>query len=207
MLEIHDNVDLVLGMKNVFELGGVIDIQDSSYKFLNRSLPFFTKEQVVLKPKERKFIKIEAPFVDEISGLAVVKNVNSKEQCTVVLKLKFIRNQASLDATNNTQETVIFEPKQMLGVLDLRSLDYYTIRQGVLEQISNKCYHFESTEKLCEEFNSLVKELKKDEKISNKEKYPWLEDSDEKKYMTDREILDKYIDLGKSCLTESEKKK
>ena len=55
--EIHDNVDLVLGMKNVFELEGVIDTQDSSFKFLNRSLPFFSKEQVVVKPKERKFHK------------------------------------------------------------------------------------------------------------------------------------------------------
>ena len=50
--EIHDNVDLVLGMKNVFELEGVIDMWDSSLKLLNRSLPFFSKEQVVVKPKE-----------------------------------------------------------------------------------------------------------------------------------------------------------
>ena len=35
--------------------------------------------------------------------------------------------------------------------------------------------------------------------------YPWLEDSDERKYMTDREILDKYIDLDMSCLTDSKK--
>ena len=41
----------------------------------------------------------------------------------------------------------------------------------------------------------------------DKEKYPWLEDSDERKYMTDKEILDKYIGLDKSCLTASEKKK
>ena len=71
--EIHDNVDLVLGMKNVFKLEGVIDTRDSSFKFLNRSLPFYSKDQVVVKPKERKFIKIEAPFVDEIPGLAIVK--------------------------------------------------------------------------------------------------------------------------------------
>ena len=100
--EIHDNVDLVLGMKNVFELEGVIDTRDSSFKFLNRSLPFYSKDQVVVKPKERKFIKIEAPFVDEISGLAIVKMLDSKEQCMVVLKLKFVRNCASLDVTNNT---------------------------------------------------------------------------------------------------------
>ena len=91
--EIHDNVNLVLDMKNVFELEleGVIDMRDSSFKFLNRSLPFFLKEQAVLKPKERKFIQIEAPFVDDISGLAIVKMLDNNEQCTVVLKLKFVR--------------------------------------------------------------------------------------------------------------------
>ena len=41
VLEIHDNVDMVLGMKNVFELECIIDTQDSSIKFLNRSIPFF----------------------------------------------------------------------------------------------------------------------------------------------------------------------
>ena len=79
--KIHDNVDLVLGMKHVFELESVIDMQESSFKFLNRSLPFFSKEQVVVRPKERKFIKIEAPFIDEISGLAIVKMLDDKEQC------------------------------------------------------------------------------------------------------------------------------
>ena len=74
---------------------------------------------MVLKPKERKLIKIEVPFVDEISGLAIVKMLDSKEQCTMVMKLKFVMNRASLDVTNNTQEMVIFEPKQMLGILDL----------------------------------------------------------------------------------------
>ena len=38
------------------------------------------------------------------------------------------------------------------------------------------------------------------------QKYPWLEDSDERKNMTDKGILDKYIDLDKSCFTESEKR-
>ena len=47
--------------------------------------------------------------------------LDNKEQCTVVLKLKFVRNQASLDITNNMQETVIFESKEMSGILDLRS--------------------------------------------------------------------------------------
>ena len=203
--EIHDNVDLVLGMKSTYELEGIIDMQDSSFRFLSRSMPFFSIEQAVVKPKEKKFIKIEAPFVDEISGLAIVKMLDSKEQHTVVLKLKCIRNCASLDVTNNTQETVIINSNQMLGILDLRSLGYYKIKQVVLQQNLSKCYHFESVDRLCEEFNTIVNERKKEEKEIDKDKYPWLDDSDERKYMTDREILEKHINLDSSCLTELEK--
>ena len=80
----------------------------------------------------------------------------------------------------------------MLGVLNLRSLGYYKIKQGVLQQNLSKCYHFKSVEKLCEEFNAMVNERKKEEEREvDKLKYPWLDDSDERKYMTDREILEK----------------
>ena len=43
--------------------------------------------------------------------------------------------------------------------------------------------------------------------MHGKDKYPWLDDSDERKHMTDREILDIFIDLDNSCLTSCEKKK
>ena len=36
-------------------------------------------------------------------------------------------------------------------------------------------------------------------------KFPWLEDTYERKYMTDREILDKYVNLDNLCLTKIEK--
>ena len=42
--EIHDNVDLVMGMKNIFELEGVIESQDSCFSFLSRSIPFFPSD-------------------------------------------------------------------------------------------------------------------------------------------------------------------
>ena len=38
------------------------------------------------------------------------------------------------------------------------------------------------------------------------EKYPWLDNLDERKHMSDREILEKYIDLDNTCLTEEEKR-
>ena len=47
--------------------------------------------------------------------------------------------------------------------------------------------------------------MRKEEESSEK-KFPWLDDTDKRKYMTDREILDKYVNLDNSCLTKIEKK-
>ena len=74
-----------------------------------------------------------------------------------------------------------------------------------MQQNLSKCYHFESVDRLCKDFNTIVNERKKEEKDINKDKYPWLDDSNERKYMTDREILKKHINLDSSCLTELEK--
>ena len=74
--EIFDNVDMVLGIKYLFEFEGVIDSRESSFRFLSRSIPIFPREQVVVKPGEKKLIPIEAPFVEEISGMAIVKIID-----------------------------------------------------------------------------------------------------------------------------------
>ena len=96
----------------------------------------------------------------------------------------------------------------MLDIIDLRSLDYYKIKQGVLQQNMIYMYHFESVNTVCDQFNRLINTLRKEEEETNDtDKYPWLDDNDERKYMTDRETLDKYIDLENSCLTRWKKQK
>ena len=39
--EIFDNVDMVLGIKNLFEIEGVIDTRELSFRFLSRSISIF----------------------------------------------------------------------------------------------------------------------------------------------------------------------
>ena len=56
---------------------------------------------------------------------------------------------------NSSVETVIFDPKEMLGILDLRSMDYYKIKQGILQQNLSKYYRFQSTDTMCEQFTKL----------------------------------------------------
>ena len=84
---------MVLGIKNMFELEGVINSRECCFSFLNRSITIFLKEEIVLKPKEQKIIKIEAPFLDEISGLAIIKLVDKSTQSIIMLKVKFTLRQ------------------------------------------------------------------------------------------------------------------
>ena len=150
--EIHENVDLVLGIKNVFELEGVKNSQDCFFKFLNRSLPIFPKECVVLKPKEQKLIKVKAPFIDEILGLAIITILEGSTYSTMLIKFKFKCNAAVLDIVNNDTETIIFKPEEIIGIVDLRSLGYYKIKQGILQQNLGIYYGVERAETLCKIF-------------------------------------------------------
>ena len=84
----------------------------------------------------------------------------------------------------------------MLGILDLRSIGYYKIKQGVLQQNIRKYSRFESVDVLHEQFNKFVNTLKK-EKENTKEKNPWLEKDNERRSMLDKEILENYVVLCK----------
>ena len=189
----------------MFELEGVINSLDCCFKFLNRSLPFFPIECIILEPKRQKLIKEKAPFIDEISGLAIIKILDGSSYSTMLIK--FTCNTAILDIVNNGTETIIFKLEEILEIVDLRSLGYYKIKQGILQQKLRKYYRFERANTLCEYFKKFINALKKErEQKEMEETYPWLDPSDERKYMRDQELLDRYVDLEKSCLTEKEKK-
>ena len=143
--------------------------------------------------------------MDEISALAIINILDKNVQSTMMLKLKSTQNLAILDVMNTSLETVIFDPKEMIGILDLRSMGYYKIKQGILQPNLSKYYRFKSANTLCKQFNRSINKLNKKEKEETREKYPWLDPSDERKYMYDREILEKYVDLEKLCLTDKEK--
>ena len=134
-----------------------------------------------MKDKEQKLVVLEVPSVEETSGMAITNMLDIKEQKTLTMKLKFIRNRAMFKVTNSTQDTVTFDPEDVLGIIDLRSLGYYKIKQGVLQQNLSCIYHFGSINKVCDQFNRLINTLRKEEEKTNStDKYLWLDDSDDK---------------------------
>ena len=79
-----------------------------------------------------------APFIDEISGLAIIRILDGSTYSTMLIKLKFTCNTAILDIVNNGTETIIFKPDEILGIVDLRLLGYYKIMQGTLQKNLSK---------------------------------------------------------------------
>ena len=175
---------------------------------MNRSVPIYPEKEIILKPDEQKLVRVKAPFVDEISGLAIIKIIEGSIYTTLLVKLKFTCNKAVLDIKNKGKETTFLRQKEMIGIVDIRSLGYYKIKQGIPQQNLSRYYRFEEATKVCEYFNKFVDTLKKErEQTTPTDRYPWLDAEDERKNMTDREILEKYIDLKNSCLDKEEKVK
>ena len=159
---------------------------------------------VEIASTSQMMVIVEAPFTKELSGMAMVKILDMKEQTTNMIKLKFIQNKVVLKITNKTHKTVTFGRTKMMGILDLRSLGFYKIKQEVLQEHLGRLYHFKLADDVCDQYNRFVNLMRKEEENSEN-KFLWLDDTDERKYMTGREILDKYVNLDNSCLTKIEK--
>ena len=68
-----------------------------------------------------------------ISGLVLIKLCGLKTGCTNTVKVKFIRNTEFLDVTNSSSETPIFSKDEALGIVDIRSVRYYKVKQNIMQ--------------------------------------------------------------------------
>ena len=110
---------------------------------------------MILKPNEQKLIKVKAPFVDKISGMVIIKILDGCTHSTLVIKLKFMQIKVILDIVNKGTNMMILKPGEMIGIIDLRLLGYYKIKQGILQQKLSRYYRLEKAEKLLQASTNL----------------------------------------------------
>ena len=122
----------------------LISTKDSCLHFLNRSIPFFPKTDVLLKHREQRLNKIDMSLIDKISGLAMIKLLDLKIGCTNTIKGKFILNTEFLDVTNNSSETLIFSKDKLWDVVDLRSINHYKVKKSAIQHHIEHYYEFKS---------------------------------------------------------------
>ena len=120
-------------------------------------------------------------------------------------------NQSIIRIINNIEETIHYTPQLAIGIVDIRSLGYYSVSKSIMffdkrgnDRIPPPPYR---VPKLHPHDYYKANEMKEPSTHGhgNEHLYPWLDKDDPCRTMTDEEILDKYIDLSNSDLTSDEK--
>ena len=210
-------MDLILGVKNIFELEGIMNTRMCSMSFLNRSLPIFPLGHHRIKPGKMAYVRVRIPFVKKLSGIAIVKLRYKYHIGTMRVKLD--NNQSIFRIINNTDEMIHYTPQLSMGIVNIRSLGYYNVRKSIMffhKRGNNKIppppykapyihprNYYQTGQVDTKACSSPV--IEDSQKSHKNDPYPWLDEDDPRRDMMDEEILDKYIDLTNFDLTPDEK--
>ena len=123
--EIDDDMDLVVGFKNMVETEGLLNTRTGEFDFIGRSIPIFPQNDLDVKPGEKAYVKIKAPFCDKLSGTICAKFFSRNVVNT--LRIKIQDNQGIVQFVNHQDEIVHLRKEKAVGVLDLRSVGYFKV--------------------------------------------------------------------------------
>ena len=163
--------------------------------------------------------------------IVVVKMKSQREDCLPqTLRVAVMNGKIHMNVKNTRQGDLHLLRGQNIGIVDLRSAGYYHITRDGIQRCLHERFIF-LNEKDSQDYLSLThttsditgekpqkntrldvrkastnKTLKtryKDD--ASKDPYPWLDDNDPRRNMTDKEILESTIDLSDACITEKQK--
>ena len=225
--------EIVMGLKGLAELEAIIDLTKWKVRFMDRALWMWPKRNMTIPHGGKKSLTVSVPFSHELSGIAVAKIMLASSCYT--LQVSMVRNEAVVNIVNTSGEDLVLNVDKPIGMLDARSMGFFNIDHQTLQHQLIPKYNFRymyqeelnMMEEAEEETKSQASEGGQDppqpdpdpepdpeaenlsklrEKQEKVDPYPWLEDSDPRKHMSDEEILDMNIQLEGADLTDQEKK-
>ena len=125
------------------------------------------------------------------------------------MKIRLVGSLTVMQIINNTPTTMYLSPEESIGIVELRSLDYYNIKPQVMH------FNLTGAHNLFSKWNLDLKFKEHFAKVSTQnvhyqkreivkkssDLYSRLDEDDPGRNMRDEEILYKYIDFSKSHLT------
>ena len=117
------------------------------------------------------------------------------------MKIRLVGNLTIIQIINNTPSTMYLSPEESIGIVDLRSLGCYNIKPQVmhfnLTDIHNIFSKWNLDLRFEEHFTKIsmqnVRYQKREVVRKSSDPYPWLDEDDPRRDMTDEEILHWYI--------------
>ena len=222
--EIDDDMDLVFGFKNMVETEGLLNTRTGEFDFIGRSIPIFPQNDLDVRPGEKAYVKIRAPFCDKLSGMICAKFFSRDVVNT--LRIKIQDNQGVVQFVNHQDEIVHLRKEKAVGILDLRSIGYFKVGYQKMVNLAEsnkvfKMYHYQqvkcSSDTEADQYMRVtgryktkgsMSKIDEEERVERHRKYdpyPWLTKDDPRRSQSDEEILYEKIDLSDSALSRKEK--
>ena len=222
--EIDDDMDLVFGFKNMVETEGLLNTRTGEFDFIGRSIPIFPQNDLDVRPGEKAYVKVKAPFCDKSSGMICAKFFSRNVVNT--LRIKIQDNQGIVQFVNHQDEIVHLRKEKAVGILDLRSVGYFKVGYQKMVNMAEsskvfQMYHYQQvkcgTETEIDQYMRVtgkyktkgsMNQINEEENVERYKKYdpyPWLTEDDPRRFQSDEEILYEKIDLSDSALSRKEK--
>ena len=222
--EIDDDMDLVFGFKNMVETEGLLNTRTDEFDFIGRSIPIFPQNDLDVRPGEKAYLKIKAPFCDKLSGMICAKFFSRNVVNT--LRIKIQDNQGIVQFVNHQDGIVHLRKEKAVGILDLRSVGYFKVGYQKMVNLAESSkvfnmYHYQQvkcgTETEVDQYMrvtgkckakgsmSQINEEENVERYKKYDPYPWFTIDDPRRSQSDEEILYEKIDLSDPALSRKEK--
>ena len=222
--EIDDDMDLVFGFKNMVETEGLLNTRTGEFDFIGSSIPIFPQNDLDVRPGEKAYVKIRAPFCDKLSGMICAKFFSRDVVNT--LRIKIQDNQGIVQFVNHQDEIVYPRKEKAVRILDLRSVGYFKVGYQKMVNLAEsnkvfKMYHYQQvkcgSETEADQYMRVtgryktkgsMSQIDEEERVERHRKYdpyPWLTKDDPRRSQSDEEILYEKIDLSDSALSRKEK--
>ena len=79
--DIHEGIDLVFGLRNMTEIEGDISTKTGSFKFLNRYIPIYPKDNLEVPSLGKTYLKLISPFQKNPVGKLLLN-------CGMIMRIK-----------------------------------------------------------------------------------------------------------------------
>ena len=222
--EIDEDMDLVFGFKNMVGTEGLLNTRTGEFDFIGRSTPIFPQNDLDVRPGEKAYVKIKAPFCDKLSGMMCAKFFSRDVVNT--LRIKIQDNQGIVQFVNHQDEIVHLRKEKAVGILDLRSVGYFKVGYQKMVNMAEsnkvfKMYHYQQVKcgtgteanqymRITGKYKTkgTMSQIDEEERVGRHRKYdpyPWLTKDDPRRSQSDEEILYEKIDLSDSALSRKEK--
>ena len=206
------------------ETEGLLNTRTGEFDFIGRSIPIFPQNDLDVRPGEKAYVKIKAPFCDKLSGMICAKFFSRNVVNT--LRIKIQDNQGIVQFVNHQDEIVHLRKEKAVGILDLRSVGYFKVGYQKMVNMAEsskvfKMYHYQQvkcgTETEVYQYMRITgkhrtignrDQMSEEESVERYKKYdpyPWLTKDDPRRSQSDEKILYEKIDLSDSALSRKEK--